>query len=284
MPTDLESLQKELEPNVIERWLKTLPDKAMSLGIRVLFTLLFIAAGYFIIKFIRKIFKHSLEKAGVEKGVRQFVDSFLKISMWSFIALTVAVNYGFDAASVVAILGSAGLALGLSLQGALSNFAGGLLILILKPFKVGDYIFEDNAHNEGTVTEISIIYTRLKTIDNKIIVVPNGMLANSSLTNMTALENRMMDLSVGISYGSDMKTAKEIVETILKDSQFTLKDQQINVFIKELGQSAVIIGFRAWVKTEEYWAARWSVLESVKTKFDEAGIEIPFNQIDVHVK
>ncbi len=284
VPTDLEGLQKEFEPNAVERWLQTLPDKAMSLGIRVLLTVIFVVAGYFVIKFVRKILKHSLEKAGVEKGVRQFVDSFLNVALWTFVALTVAVNYGFDAASVVAILGSAGLAVGLSLQGALSNFAGGILILILKPFKVGDYIIEDTAKNEGTVTEISIIYTRLRTVDNKVIVVPNGTLANSSLTNLTTLDKRMMDLSVGISYGSDIKKAKEIAENVLKNNQFVLEGPPITVFVKELGESSVVIGFRAWVNTSDYWNARWGVLEEIKNEFDAGGIEIPFNQLDVHVK
>ena len=152
------------------------------------------------------------------------------------------------------------MAIGLALQGSLSNFAGGVLILLLKPFVVGDYIIVANDGTEGTVKVIQIFYTKLTTVDNKTIVIPNGTLSNSSLTNVTARPERQLDLKVGI-----------------------IQDEDIKVFVDSLADSSVILGLRAWVKTEEYWSTRWRLLEEIKLIFDEEGIEIPFNQLTVHM-
>ncbi len=174
-------------------------------------------------------------------------------------------------------------ALGLALQGSLSNFAGGVLILLLKPFEVGDYIIEDTNKNEGTVKEIQIFYTKLCTIDNKTIVIPNGILTNNSLTNATAKDERRLDLKIDISYDADLKKAKLLIERILTEDEAVLQDEEINVFVDSLGESSVVIGARAWTKSEAFWPARWRILEEIKEQFDENGVEIPYRQLMVHM-
>ena len=194
----------------VERYLNELPQKALNLGIRVVLALVFFFVGVQVIKLIRRIVKKSLKRANADLGVIQFLDSLIKAILYMILLFMIASGFGLDATSVVAVVGSAGVALGLALQGSLSNFAGGVLILLLKPFRVGDYIIEDNKGNEGTVKEIQLFYTKLLTPDDKVIILPNGTLANTSLTNVTATDIRRLDLSVGISYTADLKKAKEI--------------------------------------------------------------------------
>ena len=181
--TELEDFTKEL--NELEKFLNTLPEKALRLGIRVLFAAILLFIGSKVITILRKIVKRSLEHAKAEVGIIQFLDSLIKGALYSILVLIIAENFGFDAAGVVALLGSAGVTIGLAMQGSLSNLAGGVLILLLKPFRVGDFIMESSQGNEGTVLEIGIFYTKLTTIDGKIIVLPNGNLANNSITNAT---------------------------------------------------------------------------------------------------
>ncbi|MDE6608404.1 MAG: mechanosensitive ion channel, partial [Lachnospiraceae bacterium] len=190
---------------------------------------------------------------------------------------------GVDAASVVAVLGSAGVAIGLAIQGSLANLAGGVLILLMKPFKVGDYIIENTGGNEGTVEEIQLFYTRLVTPENKIVVLPNGNLSNSSLTNVTYAPDRRLDIKVSISYHSDIKMAKEVLLKILEEDAFTLKEKDMLVYVDELADSAVILGVRCWFQNEDYWAGKWRITENVKYAMDENGIEIPYPQMDVHI-
>lgn len=269
---------------VLERFFETLPQKAFDLGIRVVLAFLFFFLGVQLIKLIRKILKKSLQRADAEVGVIQFLDSFVKFALYLVLIFMIGSSFGLDAASVVAVLGSAGVAIGLALQGSLSNLAGGVLILLLKPFKVGDYIIEDTNKNEGTVTEIQIFYTKLTTPDERTVVLPNGTLANSSLTNVTNTGIRRLDMTVGISYKADLKLAKETALNLLKEDSATMKNKELDVFVAELGNSAVILNLRCYVKSEDYWPTRSRVLEAVKLAFDEKGIEIPYPQMDVHVK
>lgn len=269
---------------VLERFFETLPQKAFDLGIRVVLAFLFFFLGVQLIKLIRKILKKSLQRADAEVGVIQFLDSFVKFALYLVLIFMIGSSFGLDAASVVAVLGSAGVAIGLALQGSLSNLAGGVLILLLKPFKVGDYIIEDTNKNEGTVTEIQIFYTKLTTPDERTVVLPNGTLANSSLTNVTNTGIRRLDMTVGISYKADLKLAKETALNLLKEDSATMKNKELDVFVAELGNSAVILNLRCYVKSEDYWPTRSRVLEAVKLAFDEKGIEIPYPQMDVYVK
>ena len=256
----------------------------ITFGLKVLAALVAFFVGRLVIRWIRKIVRRSFERSGADKGVEQFVDSLLKYGLYALLVFSLISSLGFDTTSVAAVLASGGVAIGLALQGSLSNFAGGVLILLLKPFVVGDYIIEDTNGKEGTVKEIQIFYTKLSTIDNKTIVIPNGMLTNNSITNATAKDERQLDLRVGISYDADIRQAKNVIEELLEKDECIIKNEQINVFVHELAESAVVLGIRAWVKNEEYWTTRWRLLEEIKLLLDENGIEIPYPQMTVHMQ
>ncbi len=274
----------EPDKKAIEKWIEELPDKALRFGVKVVFAILMLLIGIQLIKLVRKLIVKSLTRANAEKGAVQFLDSLVKVILYVLLIVMIAMSFGVSVAGMVTLLGSAGVAIGLSLQGSLSNLAGGVLILLLKPFKVGDYILEDNKGNEGTVTQIQMFYTRLTTPDGKVIILPNGALANNSLTNVTAQKERRVDLTVGISYGADLKKAKDVALQIVRGQEKVLQDKPVSVFVDSLGESDVRIGVRCYAKTEDYWDARWQLTEELKLGFDENGIEIPFPQIDVHTK
>lgn len=256
----------------------------IGFGMKVILALVFFFLGGKVIKWLRKIVRSSFERTNVDAGVSQFVDSMLKFGLYALLIFMIATNFGIESSSIAALIASAGVAVGLALQGSLSNFAGGILILLLKPFAVGDYIMVTQEAIEGTVKEIQIFYTKLATVDNQTVVVPNSILTSNSLTNVTARPERQLDLKVGIGYDSDMKKAKRLIEEMLYNDPSVIQNEEIKVFVDSLGDSAVIIGLRAWVKTEEYWATRWRLTEQIKLSFDKEGIEIPYNHITVHMK
>ena len=270
----------------VSRFAQYIQDNIPTLigfGIRVLLALVFFFIGRILIKWIRKIVRRSIERSSADKGVEQFVDSVLKFALYFLLIFSIASKFGVDTTSVAALIASGGVAIGLALQGSLSNFAGGVLILLLKPFEVGDYIIEDSNGKEGTVKEIQIFYTKLSTIDNKTIVIPNGMLTNNSLTNATAKDERRLDLKLSISYSADLKKAKMLIENIIRQDESILKDDEIVVFVDDLADNAVVIGARAWVKNEEFWPTKWRLLETIKLTLDEHGVEIPYPQLTVHM-
>lgn len=271
------------EMNQFTAYLQENIPNIIGFGVKVLFAILFFLVGRAVIKWIRKIVRHSMERSSADVGVRQFVDSVLKVVLYFILLFSIATKFGVDAASVAALIASGGVAIGLALQGSLSNFAGGVLILLLKPFEVGDYIIEDTNKNEGTVKEIQIFYTKLSTIDNKTIVIPNGILTNNSLTNATAKDERRLDLKVDIAYEASIKEAKAVIETILKNDEAVLQDEDINVFVDALGESSVVLGARAWTKNEDFWSAKWRILEEIKEQLDEHHISIPYQQLMVHM-
>ena len=267
-----------------EGMINELADKAIHFGLKVVFAIVTFLIGVQVIKLIRRIVQKALTRANAEKGVLQFLDSLLKVVLYVILVFLIATSFGVSVAGVVTLLGSAGVAIGLSLQGSLSNLAGGVLILLLKPFKVGDYIIEDTKGNEGTVSEIQMFYTRLTTPDGKVIVLPNGTLANSSLTNVTANPERRVDLKIGIAYSADLKRAKEVAEQVVRTQEHILQEQPVMVFVDSLGDSEVVLGVRCYVPGGNYWDVRWALTERLKLAFDENGIEIPFPQLDVHTK
>lgn len=277
---ELENL--DIKPGVIEKFIQELPEKALRLGVRVLLAVLCFLIGMQLIKLVRRILKKSLHRAHADIGVIQFLDSLTKVVLYLVLIFFIASGFGLDATSIVALLGSAGVAIGLAVQGSLSNFAGGVLILLLKPFKVGDYIKEDGNGNEGTVSEIQLFYTKLRTFDNKTIILPNGTLANTSMTNVTEAKIRRLDISVGISYDSDIRKAREVLLDMLKQDEAPLKDQVMRVYVDSLADSSVNLGIQCWVAQEEYWEAKWRLTENTKEVLDRAGIQIPFPQITVH--
>ncbi len=277
---ELENL--DIKPGVIEKFIQELPEKALRLGVRVLLAVLCFLIGMQLIKLVRRILKKSLHRAHADIGVIQFLDSLTKVVLYLVLIFFIASGFGLDATSIVALLGSAGVAIGLAVQGSLSNFAGGVLILLLKPFKVGDYIKEDGNGNEGTVSEIQLFYTKLRTFDNKTIILPNGTLANTGMTNVTEAKIRRLDISVGISYDSDIKKAREVLLAMLEQDEAPLKDQVMRVYVDALADSSVNLGIQCWVAQEDYWEAKWRLTENTKEVLDRAGIQIPFPQITVH--
>lgn len=270
--------------NKLSEYIQVNIPVVIQFALQVVLALVVFFIGTKLIKWIRKLVKKSLEKANVDVGVSQFIDSLLKFLLYFLLIFLIGTKFGLDATSVAAVLASAGVAIGLALQGSLSNFAGGVLILLLKPFVVGDYIIENGNKQEGTVAEIQIFYTKLRTVDNKIIVIPNGALANNSLINVTAQKERRVDLSVSVSYDADLKKVKEVIDNVLKTDESVLKDKDIVVFVDNLADSSVVIGARSWVASEDYWTAKWRMLENIKVALDENGISIPYPQVDVHVK
>lgn len=273
----------ELQVGAIERYLQELPDKLIRFGVRALLALVVFFIGVQIIKLIRRILRKSFEKRNVDVGVSRFLDSFIKAVLYILLLFMIASSFGLDATSVVALVGSAGVAIGLAVQGSLSNFAGGVLILLLHPFRVGDYI-RDSAGNEGTVQEVQLFYTRLITPDCHMVVVPNGMLANSNILNMSAVNDRRLDIQVGISYDADIRRAKEALLKVLEEDPGVLQEQEKQVFVEELADSSVILNLRCYSSNELFWETKWRLTEKVKYALDEAGISIPFPQMDVHLK
>ncbi|MDE6602052.1 MAG: mechanosensitive ion channel family protein [Lachnospiraceae bacterium] len=268
---------------MIERYLQELPDKLIRLGVRVLLALVVFFIGVQLIKLVRRILRKSFERRNVDVGVSRFLDSLVKTVLYILLLFMIASSFGLDATSVVALVGSAGVAIGLAVQGSLSNFAGGVLILLLKPFKLGDYIL-DAAGNEGTVEDVQLFYTRLITPDRHMVVVPNGELANGNILNMSTIGNRRMDIRVGISYASDIRRAKEALLRVLDEDPGVLQDEEKRVFVEELADSAVILDVRCYSANENFWETRWRLMEAVKYALDEAGIGIPFPQMDVHMR
>ena len=259
-------------------------DKAVRFGVKFVLSLIIFWFGSRLISFIRKILRKSLDKAGVEEGIKQFLDSFIKVGMYIILIALIASYFGIQTTSLVALLGSAGVTLALALQGSLSNFTGGVLILLIRPFKVGDYIIEDFHGNEGTVTEIQLFYTKLRTVDDTTVILPNGNLANTSLTNFNLTPNRRICSKVGISYDSDIDKAKDIIKNIIGNLDELAKDKTVDVYVDEIAESSINIGYRLYVKNEDYWNVKWKLNESIKKSFDEKGIEMAYNQLDVHMK
>ncbi len=279
--TDAEEVKAELSR--FSRWLENLFPRLFDFILDVALAFVAIVIGVKIIGWVRKILRKSLEKNSAETGLIQFLDSLVKYGLYILLAMSIMQKFGLETTSVVAAIGSLGVAIGLALQGSLSNFAGGVIILLLKPFKVGDYIVQNSL--EGTVAEIQLFYTTLATADNRKIVIPNGQLADNSLINVTAADTRRLDIKVGISYNSDVKLAKELLLKLGNEDADTIKEEEKApmAVVENLGDSAVEMLLRVWTPTDKYWEAKFRLTEAVKLTFDEAGIEIPYNQIDVHL-
>ncbi len=271
-------------PGIIRTWLEGLVPDLLNFALQVVIALVVYVIGGKIIKLILKMLSRGMERRGTDEGVKQFLLPLVKYSLYVILIFIIMGLFGIATTSAVAVLGSAGVAVGLALQGSLSNFAGGVLILLLKPFRVGDYIVEHSGGKEGTVTEISIFYTKLLSADNKMILVPNGTLANCTVTNVSGMEKRRVDVEVGIAYEADIRTAKEVLKKVAAEDEARIKEEEPIVFVDSLGDSSVNMGVRIWVAAENYWSTKWRLTENVKYALDEAGISIPYPQMDVQIK
>ncbi|HJC16151.1 MAG TPA: mechanosensitive ion channel [Candidatus Fusicatenibacter intestinigallinarum] len=230
------------------------------------------------------LIRKNMLKFHADVAITSFVVSLVKYSLNIFLVLTIIVQLNLvKESSITAAIASAGVAISLALQGGLSNLAGGVLILLLKPFKAGDYIIFPNENQEGTVRKIEMYYTTISSVDNRIIMIPNANLTNSTIVNVTAMEKRKLEIKVGVSYSSDLKEAKGILQRLVEaEPRFLAEEQQF--FVDSLGESSITVGLRAWVRTDDYWPVKWEMNEKIKQEFDQAGIEIPYPQLDVHLK
>ena len=279
----METIEKVVEnPGILRTYLEGLVPNIISFALQVVVAILIYGIATKVIKWLVKIVQRGMERHEVDTGVKQFLCAIVKYALYIVLIMTILNVFGVATTSVVAVLGSAGVAIGLALQGSLSNFAGGVLILLLKPFKVGDYIIQGGS--EGTVYEISIFYTKLKTVDNKVVVVPNGTLSNNTIVNVSHMDRRRVDIVVGISYDADIRTAKEIIYNLAQKDECRLPEENAVVYVDNLGASSVDIGLRVWVKASDYWTVKWRLTENIKYAMDENNISIPYTQIDVQIK
>lgn len=259
---------------MIETILISLPKIAVGLAI--------LAVGSFAIKWILKFIKLRFEKRNVDISLRGFLISIFRFALYALLLITVASTMGIQTTSFVAVFGAAGLAVGLALQGSLSNLAGGVLILIFKPFKVGDYI-ANPAGTAGTVERIDILYTSLRTSDGISVYSPNGTLANSVISNYTNITQRRFDFTIGISYDANIKEARELMmEVLMKDGR-VLSTPKPDIFVKGLGESSVDMTVRGWTAPADYWQVFYEIQEKLKVALDQHKIEIPFPQRDLHI-
>lgn len=277
---DLKETEQEVKKAV--EWLRDGIPSFIHGILMVAAALLLFVVGRKLINLLVRLLEKSLAKSSIDVGVRKFLNSFVRITLTIILVVVIAGFLGLETTSLAAVIGSAGLAIGLSLQGSLANFAGGVLILILKPFIIGDYIIA-NGH-EGSVIGIDIFYTKLQTGDNKCIVIPNGVLSNSSITNVTREDFRRVDIVVGIDYSQNIKDAKDVLLRIANENADIDKERNIDIFVDELASSSVNIGLRVWTAKENYWGVKWGLLETIKEEFDREGISIPFDQLDVCIK
>lgn len=273
----VEKLSQISWKEMFERYVPVVCDYLL----RIALVLVIFFVGRKLIKNIVSLCDQALKRHGMEVTVRRFfcnvINALGYICMLGILLQTV----GLTATSLTALVASAGVAVGLALQGSLSNFAGGVLILLMKPFVIGDYIVQGNT--EGTVKEIGLVYTELITADNRLIVIPNGTLIDSSIVNVTATGKRRLELSVGIGYKSDLKKAKEVLIRLGENDPARDPENPVNVFVSELAENSVNLGLHVWVSSSEYWNAKWRLTENIKMAFDEEGIEIPFKQVEISV-
>jgi len=284
--SDIDSFEDvaNLDKSKLEQYGDQILDWIADKTFDIVVALLFLFIGIKVAKILIKILKNTFAKTTLEDSVEGFLLSLIKGILYTIVFIMAISIVGVQVTTLVAILGTASLSIGLALQGSLANFAGGVLILIMKPFKVGDYIIENDKKCEGTVVAIDIFYTKLKTYDNKIIVIPNGNITANSLINVTAEASRKLDISVGVAYDSDIKLVKDTLTEIVTGSKYYDDTKEMNIFVDSFQESSIKMGIRCFVKTEDYWVAKWEITENIKLKFDENNIVIPYSQVEVTLK
>lgn len=261
--------------------IETITNNALSWAKQMVVALLILWIGMRIVKVMIRGFNKAMALRNMDPSLTTFLESLLKIALQAFVLIAAINQLGVATTSIVAVLGAAGLAVGMALSGTLQNFAGGAMILMFKPFKVGDFI-EAQGYS-GSVKSIQIFVTTLTTPDNKVIILPNGPLSNGSLINYSAQEFRRLDWTFGIGYDADLDTAKAIVRELLESDERVLQDKPILVELGAMADSSVNLTTRAWVKAEDYWSVHYSMNENVYKSFNAKGISIPYPQMDVHL-
>jgi small conductance mechanosensitive channel len=268
---DLPNYDKHIE-NAINWFWEIFPD--------VITAIIILIAGLWFIKFINRLTRKFFDNKDYDLALESFLKQLISIGLKVILFVAVVTQLGVESSSLLAVIGSAGLAIGLALQGSLANFAGGILILFFKPFKIGDFISAQGI--DGTVKEITIFTTKINTFGNQLAIIPNGQLSNNNIINYNAEETRRDKIDIGIGYSSNIKEAKDILLQICQERTTILKDPEPQVFVGELGDSSVNLTLRFWAKNEDFWEAHFFVMEELKSRFDKANIEIPFPQRVVH--
>ncbi|QYH40287.1 mechanosensitive ion channel [Algoriphagus sp. NBT04N3] len=270
----------EITPETLSKITEQGIELAYTIVPKIIYAIIFYVVGRFIVNKLVKGFKRVLEKRDDNPSLNNFLVGVVKVILNVTLFIGVATTIGVEFASFVAILGAAGLAIGLALQGSLSNFAGGVLILLFKPFQVNDVIVAQG--HTGVVRKIDILYTHMTTFDNKEIIIPNGSLANNDIVNMNTQENRRADLTVGVAYGTDIKKARQIILDVFDKDERALKDPAPVVYLTNFGDSSLDLSVRVWAKTADVWPLYWDGMEAINDAFEKNDIEIPFPQRVVH--
>ena len=266
----------------IQKFIKTASPVVLNALWHIALALVIFFVGRWLIeKFLSRVALLD-NKTKIDPGVAKFVRSLVRVALWALLIYFIADFLGVPTASFVALLGSIGVTVGLALQGSLSNFAGGLILMFLHPFKTGDYI-KTVSDIEGTVVEIGLFFTTLRMADNKIITIPNGNLSAGNIINYNVLPVRRLSTTVGIAYEADTARAIELLTALIKSRKPLVNPEKALVYVKELGDSSVVLGLHYWVKTDDYWDEAWSINQVIKDVLDQNGIAIPFNQLDVHM-
>lgn len=261
--------------------MEKLVDGSTDLVIEIVVALVVLTIGLKLIKMIERLLKKEHKFSKVDPSIKSFLISFATISLKVMLLLIILHILGIPTASVITVFGSCALAIGLALQGGLSNIAGGIMLLIFKPFKIDDYIKVSS--DEGFVKNISLFYTTINTYDNRVIQLPNGSLSNSNIINYTALDSRRVDIEINVSYSTKIEKVKELVEKVVENHELIIKDKPHTVRLEEMASSSLMFKLKVWTKTENYWDVYYDLQESIKEIFDKNKVEIPFNQLDVHI-
>ncbi len=265
----------------MEQLMNNLIEWGSTFGIKLIAAIAILIIGNIIAKSIRKLILKLMDKRKVDKTISSFISSLAFSALWVFVILAALSQLGIQTTSFMAIIGAAGLAIGLALQGSLSNFSSGFLIILFRPFKVGDYVKAGGV--SGSISKISIFTTDFTTPDNKKIIVPNSQIMNGTITNYSAEKTRRVDLKFGVGYDADIQKVKEILNLVISEHKLVLKDPEPFVRVGELADSSINFVVRVWTKTENYWGVFFDLTEQVKNEFDKNGISIPFPQMDVHL-
>jgi small conductance mechanosensitive channel len=269
-----------IEIDQVEKYVSDMAHWALDSLPSIIAAILILFIGLWVVKMINKLVHKFFEKQDFDLALESFLQSFISLALKFLLFVLVITQLGVKSSSLVAIVGAAGLAVGLALQGSLANFAGGVLILIFKPFKVGDWISAQGV--DGTVTDISIFNTKLITFGNQVAIIPNGQLSNNNIINYNAQDTRRDKITIGIGYGSNIKQARDILLEICKENEGILKDPAPVVYVDALADSSVNLSLRFWANNLDFWDVHFYVMEETKYRFDAAGIEIPFPQRVIH--
>ena len=266
----------------LERMLEKLYEWVITRGVNVFFGIIFLSIGWKVINKTLKRIRRILESKNADQTITRFLDNVMNVTLNTVLIIIILQYIGVNLTGLTTIVASAGVALSLALKGSLANLAGGVIILVARPFNVGDFI--ETTEHSGVVEKISIFYTYLVTFDNKQILIPNGILTDSSIVNYSSKEIRRVDLTFSVAYEEDVIRVKNVLINILKKNELVLEEPEFFVGISMHGDSAINFIVKAWCKTEDYWTVYYDLLETVKIKFDEEGISIPYPQMDLHVK